>query len=683
MANPQDIRRGVGDVSPNNYVQQGVVDQSGATLVGAVGQGLEAGVQIDAKLAEKRFGDAVETLRSQYITAKGPQEAAASVIDEAPSAESEDGFVPTERDNKALADFGKVLDSHAQAVAQGVRSNDAFRIAAERLYRIAISKRPGLAREFRGVAEQFLGFDVVGATVDVLARRDDEFNKAQAAQAKTKAEHAGDLIKRQREQVEKLYPESSFVSDEQWPAYMSSKMPHFIAASQAITSATLAKSETDMLNLQGKKSAEADERFYVSHMDAIRSGFDAGIDKAIAQASVPDPKTGQKLIDSPQGMRQVMTGLRSQLLSSVSQVDQAVAGRDIAPDVKGRYRTLIDSTLTKLDKTLSLQDDAEFMERANNLLKSEAERSLLNNDQLRIMAAADDAYGEVVMDRLVKDHGKTMALAVSETITNALPANDVTKNATRTLSSLIGSVWKQGSATPSDVQATSRAASDISNVLSKFYLQDDSNFRPEHFTEWQGRQGVLPMLTQRAKQIVPSLSDDEKGQIVSQIAAASGNSALRLISLLQKKSPGLVAKLDLQSIWKADTPGLARPKAGVKLSPAEEQVLVHFGKQFNRKIITDAMSAYGGGNPTESWTLITAAVKPTLDVKAEAAASAQAQNASQTAQDALSGTPAGGAATPVAGGGASPAQLVVGHVEGGYRYKGGDPGSPASWEKAE
>lgn len=670
MAEPQDIRRQVGDVQGNNYVQSGVVDNSTATLIGAVGQVGEGVAGVDAALAKKRFGESIEQLRTQYLTGASAAEAAAS---DGGAVDDGEDFVPTEQDNKALADFGKVLDQHAQAVAQGRRSQDMLRISGERLLRIAISKRPGLAREFREVAGGILGFDVVGSSIDVAARQDKEFLESQAAAAKSKAEQQKDFIKRQREVWEKFYPESAFVPDEQWAAYTATKMPHFMQMSQAAVAAQAAQGEKTMLDLQGKKSAEADERFYVTQMDGIRAGFDVAIDKAMAQASQPD-ESGKRLIDSPQGMRQVMTGLRTQLLANVSKVDQALAGRDIPADTKARYRALIDNTLTKLDKTLSLEDDAQFMEQSNNVLKSEAERTLLNSDEARLIAAMDNLYGDVVMDRFIKDNGKTLALTVSQVVTGSMPANQITKVAPRTVSQLVAGIWKDGSSTPPDPMATSRAAQDIATILSKFYLQDDSNFRPQDFTQWQGQKGILPVLTQRAKVIGPSLSEEEKGQIAAQGAAAAGNSALRLMSLLQKKSPSLVAKLDMASVWAPDTPGLAKPKAGQVLTPAEQSVLDHFGRQFNRQVITEFMSAYGGGDARQSWTFIAQQVKPTMDVKAQMTAEATSRAAAQTAQDALGGASGGGAGRGVQG-------PAVGAVEDGWRFLGGDPSSPSSWER--
>lgn len=670
MAEPQDIRRQVGEINPNTFVREGVVDNSTASFIETGGK---IGMAVDQKLSEQKFGAAIETLRTQYITGVSAQEAAQ--ID--PEAEADDGedFVPTSQDNAALRNFGQVLDMHQKAVTQGKRSEDSFRIAAERLYRVAISKRPGLAQEYRNIAQNFLGFDVVGATVDIAARQDKEFEASVAAAAKTKAEQGADLIKRQREQWEKFYPESAFVPDEQWSSYTASKMPFFLKMTQATAAAAAADAEGKLLSLQNKKSAEADTRFFVAQYDAIRSGFDASIDRAMAQASQPD-NTGKRLVDSPEGMRQVVTGLRNELLTAVSKVDQAVAGRDVDPDAKTRYRTLIDGSLAKLNSVLSLQDDAEFMERANNVLKSESERTLLNDPDARLIAAMDNLYGDVVMDRFIKDNGKTLALTAAQVVTGAMSPNQITKVGARTASQLIAGVWKQGSKTPPDPIATSRAANDIATMLSKYYLQDDSNFRAQDLTVWQGQQGILPVLTSRAGIIRPSLTDEESGQIAAQGAAAAGNSALRLVSLLQKKSPQLAQKLDLGSVWRADTPGLARVKPGQKLLPAEQAVLDHFSRQFNRDVITKFMEAYGGGDATASWKYIASQVEPMQGLKQQMTAEATSQAAAQTVQDASGGASGQGAASGVA-------TPKVGAVQDGWRFVGGDPSSPSSWQRVE
>lgn len=674
MAQPQDIRRNVGDVSPNNFIQPGVQDTSVADTVGKLG---EIGMAVDSQVAQIKFGEAVESLRTQYLTGKTPQEVA-SVVDE-PAVDPDADYVPTAEDNRALADFGKVLDQHQQAVSQGVRSQDMFRMSAERLYRIAISKRPGLAREFRGVAERFLGFDVVGASVAYEAQQDEAYIKSLADASKSKAEKESDFIKRQREVWEKVYPQSAFVPDEQWAAYTASKMEEFMAVTGKATAAQVAKNEIDLLDFQGKRSAEADERYYISQMDVINANYGSAIEKAMTAAATPD-ENGVKLIDSPAGMRQVVQGLRTALLGEVAKVDQAVAGRNVSGDTKARYRSLTDQTLTKIDNVLNLKDDQEFMERANTLLRAEAQRKILSNEDARMFAAIDAEYGDVIMDRVIQANGKTVALTAAQLLTDNLSPNMATKVATRSLSQVIGAVWPQGSQTPPDPVATSKAAEDIAKTLSKFYLQDDSNFHPADFTAWEGKEGILPMLTKRAPVIRKSLSDEESGQITAQIAAASGNSALRLLSLLQKKSPGLVAKLDFDSVWKPDTAGLIAPKAGAKLSPTEQQILNHFGKQFNRDVITKAILAYGGGSPAESWTYIASQVKPMEDVKAQARGAAIAQSAAQTLQNATGEASGQGAGRGVQGGASGPA---VGTVEDGYEYVGGDPSSPSSWKRVQ
>lgn len=674
MAGVQDIRRDVGDVSPNNYVRPGVSQEGVAQSVEQVGK---IGMQIDSELAKNRFAESIETLRSQYITGTTPQEAA-SVVDE-PKEDPDADYVPTENDNRALKDFAQVLDKHQKAVAQGIRSEDMFRISAERLYRIAISKRPGLAREFRGVAEQFLGFDVVGATTDIAARQDKEWLAAEAAKTKTKAEQQADLLKRQREQVEKIYPESAFIPDEQWAAYMANKMPHFIAVTQSTQAARLAKEQVDMLDAQQRVSAEADERYFIELNNAARSSFDSAIDKAMAVASQPNEQ-GVRLMDTPAGMRQVATGLRDQLLQEMASIDKAVAGRSIPESTKSRYRALNDGVIARLDKVLALEDDKEFMENFNALRKAEAVRSVMSDDEALMISTLEDQFGDTLTAKWLEKNGKTTTLAMSRALTGSLPVNTVAKTGKETASQLIAGVWPLGSQTPADPVAQAKAVEGLSKILSSYYLQDDSNFTPASFTRWEGRTGILPMLTQRAPAIRKSLTDEQSGELAVQIAAASGFSAVRLMALMQKKSPSLIAKVDFDSLWKPDTAGIVAVKPGAKLTPAEQQVLAHFSRQFNRDDITKAVQAYGGGTPEESWAYIAKQVKPTFQIREQMVASAEAQAALQTAQEGSGGPSGGGAGRGVQG---APPAPAVGAVVRGYRFKGGDPSSPGSWEKVE
>lgn len=671
MAQARDIRRDIGDISPNNYVRPGVQDTSTAQIVEAVGT---AGMQIDAEMAKNRFNTAIENLRTQYLTGTSAEEAAATPFSSpAPADDDSDGFVPTEQDNRALKNFGSVLDRHAQAVAQGKRSEDMFRVSAERLLRIAISKRPGLASEFRKIAQGSLGFDVVGASIDYAMKQDQQFEADQAAAAKSKADQAKDEIKRQRDVMEKVYPESAFVPDSEWASYAAKKMPSLIEISRAASAAQMAEQEQKILDAQGKKSSEADERYFITQMEALRASMDPAIDQAVAQASQPD-ENGRRLIDSPEGMRSVITGLRGKLISEMARIDSATAGRQIPESTKSQYRGFMDDTINRIESTLALEDDAAFMERANTILKAGADRALLSNEQAARIAAIDRNYGDVFMDRFFAQNGKTLALTAADVLTGTMPPNQMTKVGGRVVRDLVAAMFPQGAGTPADAMATSQAAEDIAKIVQNYYLQDDGNFRPQDFTQWQGQKGLLPALIAAAPTLDPHLSDEERGNIAAQIAAASGHSALRLASMMQRKMPSIVPKLDFNSLWRADTPGLMRPKAGVTLTPAEQRVLAQYGQMFNRDIITKAVTAYGGADAAASWKYIAEQVNPVLDMREQLRASA----ASQTASMAAGGPSGGGAGSGVQGGARS---LPVGHTEDGWRYVGGDPASPSSWER--
>jgi hypothetical protein len=149
----EDIRRTVGDITPNTFVRQGIQDNSASTIIGGLA---EAGLAVDAGLAKRRFTKAQDILHAQYV-----------VGSPAADALKEDSFSDQTKlspeDDRSLRDFQQVLDTHSGARDQGKMNFSSYQLRAERLLRIAIAKRPGLAQEFRSIAGGFVGTDVTGA----------------------------------------------------------------------------------------------------------------------------------------------------------------------------------------------------------------------------------------------------------------------------------------------------------------------------------------------------------------------------------------------------------------------------------------------------------------------------------------------------------------------------------------
>lgn len=151
MPQPETINRNIGQVSPTNYVNPGVQDNSTAALVGAVGG---AALSYDKAVQTRQLDEELEGLRTQWVT------------------KASEKLSPEDRD--AVAQVEQQLQKGKTAVEQGIRGMtwDGYRIRGESILRTAIARRPGLAEEFRRVASNTLGTDVVGATALFLAEQE-------------------------------------------------------------------------------------------------------------------------------------------------------------------------------------------------------------------------------------------------------------------------------------------------------------------------------------------------------------------------------------------------------------------------------------------------------------------------------------------------------------------------------
>ena len=167
MATPRPINRNIGGVQPDNYTQQGVVDNSLATAITGVGG---AALAIDKEVQSNRLDKELEGLRTEYLTSSNPSKAV------------QDGLAMSEDDAGEVSRFASDLQRGKRAVEQGRNITwDAYRIRGETLLRTAIARRPGLAEHFRRIASNTLGTDVVGASVLFLAEQE---QAAEAAKAK-------------------------------------------------------------------------------------------------------------------------------------------------------------------------------------------------------------------------------------------------------------------------------------------------------------------------------------------------------------------------------------------------------------------------------------------------------------------------------------------------------------------
>lgn len=178
-----EFTRATPDIGFTNFINPGVVDKSTATAIEGLGN---AAIQLDTALAKKRFAEDLENLETARLAG----------FKAGVAAQEENASTLSSEDQSAVDEVAAQLGKRQAAAKQGIISDMRYRVEGERLLRMAMAKRPGLAQEFRQMAATFLGTDVVGASRDALLALDEQYDNEQTAAKKAEAKAKEDEFNR-------------------------------------------------------------------------------------------------------------------------------------------------------------------------------------------------------------------------------------------------------------------------------------------------------------------------------------------------------------------------------------------------------------------------------------------------------------------------------------------------------
>lgn len=569
-----DIRRDVQEIQPANYVNPGVRKPSIMSGIAAVGSAV---MDVDVALAKERLAKDAENLRTTYeVSAPGAQ-AVQDAAEPAPQL--------TAGDKAQISSLGQSFTSNQAAVDQGKMSFDEYRVRGERLLRMAISKRPGLAGEFRQLAALHLGTDVVGASVDVLASWEQQ---QLAALAKMKdADTPKPDYKRMRDQLDGVGIVNAGMTDEQVAvAYMENadavrQMLVQSAKKDFVTTAADTQKAGQELN---RPQATAD---FVNSVTDSKLEFYRDFSQGWAAI-----KTGQ--LTSEQ-QTQVINNGAVKLNGRVSELRMAMARGDVDRDIA-------EKEIQGLEQLGVMMTELQSGKLENTVLTNRMEgimlylkNGMLDNENVAVMSAATQVFGPEVMTQYVQPGGafyKTGVIALGDTLNGTGTPKVKAQNAGSTASALVTTVLDRGGAksNPAMVPAMTQT---LANAGQAFVEMDTKDFKADYLT---GPQGYLTVLWANRSGLSKALSPDQAQEVGGAAAMAAQASYQALAVSIGSKYPSLRGKL--QFGLDPTTGDFIHPKG--QLTPVESAALKQYNKAFDGKKIIQLLQELTGTTPQEA-----------------------------------------------------------------------------------
>jgi hypothetical protein len=566
-----DIRRDVGDVSPQLYVRQGVQDTSAATIFSGLAQGA---MQLDTELAQDRLQNELEGLRTTYEVSSP---AAIAVQEGAPALSPED--------QKDISRLERELKVGQAARDQGRLTFDSYRVRGERALRVAISKRPGLAQEFRAIAAQTLGVDVVGASVDVLAAGE----RSLMQQAEGAAKETAEAIDRMRKDLDTY---AGVVTGGMSDAQI---IEQYQANLEGMTQAKRAKVASEV----GKNLAATQEAGQALRTPQATSGFidQANVAKADLYRQVGQVKFAlESPTESREDKQQILVGSRATVHQRISELNKLAAEGDVDPAIAAREIESLTTLGTMFDQLALGGTGVEIDDAAVKGITAYASHVLMaSSDEVPYLSASVKAFGPEIMSQYYGPTGqfnKVVPLAIGKAMSGTGNPVVTAASAADAVSSTMKTVFDK---TDIDPEAVNQAAELYGKLAESFVVVPDSGFKQSQFN---GPSGFAGKLYLHREALAKQLGPEQRAKVATTLAAATYNSQRVLSAALFQKYPSLRDKVVTE--FDPGTGKLYWPRDGASLTPMEQAAVAQWNQEFGGDRLITTIATIGGYGKDEA-----------------------------------------------------------------------------------
>lgn len=555
-----EFTRQTPDVSPNNYVRPGVQDNSMSTLITGVGG---AALELDKQLAVERMGREADALRTEYLVGSPAAIAVQESATDVPPL--------TAADQKEVGAVKNELSTLEAARDQGRMSYETYKVRGERLLRMAIARRPGLGAELRQTAASFLGTDVVGASVDVLAS------------AEQKDKEGGPDFKRMRDGLEAVGIPAGAFSDEQVLLAYTNNMDSIqqVVAAEAKNSVATTAASTMEAGQKLRTPAAT-----VAFADAA-AGKRIELLKQANQAAAAIASG----LASPEQISQIITGGRVTVMNAISELNALRAQGDIDPAVADREISGLEGFGKMMEELASGDLDTKALERGIKGAVAYVQHMMLDNENILKTKAIVDTFGPEITAGFIGPQGqfnKDVVIAFGDMLANTGSARSRASSAGDIASNVIGTVLDRGGA-QSDPAKIPAMADTLNKAAVAFVQLPPSEYKASFFT---GASGYLTVLHRQRQGLEKSMPEESKNELAGSVAAASMAHYQVMASYVQKKMPSLAPKVKFS--LDPVSGDFVKPTAGQKLTATEQAFIEQVNASFGGKMILETIGSLAG-----------------------------------------------------------------------------------------